>query len=130
MRRSQSDNPCAISGLLAVLTGPWTLHILWVLSNKGATRFGELRRLVNGISSRVLTERLRLLEKHGFVYRHYEPTIPPSVTYGITAKMKDIQKVLHQFEQLARKWQDDESSVSSHKSEGVTREVDRAPAHR
>jgi DNA-binding HxlR family transcriptional regulator len=55
-----------------------------------------------------LTERLRLLERKGFVYRDYEPTIPPSVTYGITKRMKDIQKVLGELDQLARKWQQED----------------------
>jgi DNA-binding HxlR family transcriptional regulator len=68
-------------------------------------RFGVLKKNVDGISSRVLTERLRNLEEKGFVYRHYEPTIPPAVTYGITERMKDIEKVLAQLEALARKWQ-------------------------
>jgi DNA-binding HxlR family transcriptional regulator len=53
----------------------------------------------------VLTERLRTLEDKGFVFRHYEQTIPPAVTYGITERMKDIEKVLEQLEGLARKWQ-------------------------
>jgi len=68
-------------------------------------RFGVLRKNVAGISSRVLTERLRILEDKGFVFRHYQPTIPPAVTYGITDRMKDIEKVLAQLEGLARKWQ-------------------------
>jgi DNA-binding HxlR family transcriptional regulator len=68
-------------------------------------RFGVLRKNVAGISSRVLTERLRMLEDKGFVFRHYAPTIPPAVTYGITDRMKDIEKVLAQLEGLARKWQ-------------------------
>jgi len=80
------------------------MHILWSLSTHGPMRFGVLRRNVAGISSRVLTERLRTLEEAGFVFRHYEPTIPPAVTYGITERMKDIEKVLLQLEALARKW--------------------------
>jgi DNA-binding HxlR family transcriptional regulator len=68
-------------------------------------RFGVLRRQVEGISSRMLTERLRDLEQRGFVFRHYEATIPPAVTYGITARLKDIEKVLQQLESLALKWQ-------------------------
>ena len=68
-------------------------------------RFGVLRKNVDGISSRVLTERLRSLEDKGFVFRDYQPTIPPAVTYGITERMKDIEKVLAQLEGLARKWQ-------------------------
>lgn len=109
MRRyAQSPTPCPMAGLLEVLTRPWTMHILWALSTNGATRFGALRRQIEGISSRVLTERLRLLEQKGFIYRDYEPTIPPSVTYGITKRMKDIQKVLSELDHLARKWQQED----------------------
>jgi DNA-binding HxlR family transcriptional regulator len=81
------------------------MHILWYLSHNGPMRFGVLRQQVAGISSRVLTERLRMLEATGFVFRHYEQTIPPAVTYGITDRMKDIEKVLAQLEGLSRKWQ-------------------------
>jgi hypothetical protein len=49
---------------------------------------------LGGISSRVLTERPRGLEQKGIVYREYEPTIPPAVTYGITKRMKEIKQVL------------------------------------
>lgn len=104
-RHAQTPSPCAISGLLELLTRPWTLHILWALSTNGPMRFGVLRKNVDGISSRVLTERLRTLEDKGFVFRHYAQTIPPAVTYGITDRMKDIEKVLTQLEGLARKWQ-------------------------
>jgi DNA-binding HxlR family transcriptional regulator len=113
MRRSAlTPSPCAISGLLEVLTRPWTMHILWALSTNGPTRFGVLRKNVAGISSRVLTERLRTLEDKGFVFRHYEPTIPPAVTYGITERMKDIQKVLALLEGMARKWSAEEAKVA------------------
>ena len=105
MRHSAAaPSPCAIGGLLELLTRPWTLHILWSLSRNGPMRFGVLKKNVEGISSRVLTERLRTMEEKGFVFRHYEPTIPPAVTYGITQRMTDIEKVLAQLEGLARKW--------------------------
>jgi len=94
-----------MAGLLETLTRPWTLHILWTLSTNGPTRFGALRRNVSGISSRVLTERLRALEEKGFLYRDYKPTIPPEVTYGLTKRVKDIQKVLSELGRLAQKWQ-------------------------
>jgi DNA-binding HxlR family transcriptional regulator len=104
-RSAKTPSPCAIGGLLELLTRPWTMHILWVLSTHGPARFGVLRRQIEGISARVLTERLRTLERAGFVFRHYEQTIPPAVTYGITDRMKDIEKVLAQLEGLSRKWQ-------------------------
>jgi DNA-binding HxlR family transcriptional regulator len=103
-RSAHNSSPCAIGGLLEILTRPWTLHILWALSNNGPARFGVLKKQVEGISSRVLTERLRTLEDKGFIYRHYVSTIPPAVTYGITERMTDIEKVLVQLEGLARKW--------------------------
>jgi DNA-binding HxlR family transcriptional regulator len=106
----RTPSPCAIGGLLELLTRPWTMHILWSLSRNGPLRFGVLRKNVPGISSRVLTERLRMLEDAGFVFRHYEPTIPPAVTYGITDRMKDMEKVFQQLEGLARKWQGEGSS--------------------
>jgi DNA-binding HxlR family transcriptional regulator len=68
-------------------------------------RFGVLRRSIDGISARVLTERLRMLEAQGFVFRNYEPTIPPAVTYGITGRMRDMEKVIRELDALGRKWQ-------------------------
>jgi DNA-binding HxlR family transcriptional regulator len=91
------STPCAIHGLLEVLARPWTMHILWTLST--------LRRQVEGISSRVLTERLRGLEQKGIVFREYEPTIPPAVTYGITKRMQDIGQILDELNRLAQSWQ-------------------------
>jgi DNA-binding HxlR family transcriptional regulator len=100
-----AQSPCAIGGLLEVLARPWTMHILWALSQGGPMRFGVLKKQVAGISSRVLAERLRELEEQRFIFRHYEQTIPPAVTYGITERMKDLEKVFEQLEGLARKWQ-------------------------
>src|SRR5580704_8137668 len=112
-RTIPTPSGCAIGGMLELLTRPWTLHILWALSHEGPLRFGVLRKQIDGISARVLTERLRTLEGAGFVFRHYEQTIPPAVTYGITDRMKDIEKVLAQLEGLARKWQGEGTVVST-----------------
>jgi DNA-binding HxlR family transcriptional regulator len=101
---------CPIGGLLEALARPWTLQILWVLSTNGPTRFGALRRSVEGISSRVLAERLRALEEKAFIYREYKPTIPPEVTYGITKRMKDIERVLAEMGKLSVKWNEEDSS--------------------
>ena len=129
MRRyADTPSPCAIGGLLELLTRPWTLHILWSLSTNGPMRFGVLRKNVAGISSRVLTERLRTLENKGFVFRHYQPTIPPAVTYGITDRMKDIEKVLAQLEELARKWQGEGTQASTQATVTRTERGTKAPA--
>ena len=115
---SKLPTPCAIGGLLELLTRPWTLHILWVLSHNGPLRFGVLRRQIEGISARVLTERLRTLESAGFVFRHYEQTIPPAVTYGITDRMTDIEKVLAQLESLSQKWHGESQVTTTAHADG------------
>jgi DNA-binding HxlR family transcriptional regulator len=118
-KSAKIPSPCSIGGLLELLTRPWTLHILWVLSHNGPMRFGVLRRQIDGISARVLTERLRTLEGAGFVFRHYEQTIPPAVTYGITDRMKDIEKVLAQLEGLSRKWRGEGTTADANRDAAV-----------
>jgi len=54
--------------------------------------------------SRVLAERLRMLEARGFVYRKYEATIPPTVTYRLTSRMDQMRLVLEQLDRLAGIW--------------------------
>jgi DNA-binding HxlR family transcriptional regulator len=112
-KQAKDPGPCAIHGLMEVLARPWTMHILWTLSTSGPTRFGALRRQVDGISSRVLTQRLRELEERGIVFREYEPTIPPAVTYGITKRMTDIGQILDQLNRLAESWQHEDGSQPS-----------------
>jgi DNA-binding HxlR family transcriptional regulator len=118
-RTNAAESPCKIGRLLGVLARPWTMHILWALGHDGPMRFGVLKKQVQGISSRVLTERLRTLEEKGFVFRHYEQTIPPAVTYGITERMKDMESVFVQLEAVSRKWEGDGSGASTHSSVGT-----------
>lgn len=93
-----------MTALLRVLAGPWTLHILWILTSEGPARFGALRQKVAGISAKVLTERLRLLESEGFVLRQYEPDIPPRVTYAPTGRMHELRPILRELNELATAW--------------------------
>jgi DNA-binding HxlR family transcriptional regulator len=104
MQPAEKSKGCPLAPLLALLTGPWTLHIIWTLSTQGPIRFGALKRQIEGISSKVLTERLRMLEEAGVVYRDYKPTIPPEVTYGLTERGEDLHVVLKQLDAIAQKW--------------------------
>jgi DNA-binding HxlR family transcriptional regulator len=95
---------CPLDRVLRLLSGEWTTHILWVLSKNGPTRHGELRRLVEGISSKVLTDRLRMLEEKNIVFRDYEPTVPPKVTYGLTELGLELDQTLRSIENIAERW--------------------------
>jgi DNA-binding HxlR family transcriptional regulator len=100
----ESLSSCAMQRLLTTLAGPWTLFLTWTLLKDGALRFGELRRRITGISSKVLTERLRLLEREGFVTRRYSPSVPPQVTYEPTDRLRELTVVLHSLNELAQRW--------------------------
>ena len=109
MAKSASQNSgiprgCALDKALRTLSSDWTAHILIVLSKNGPTRHGALRHLVEGISSKVLTDRLRMLEAEGIVYRDYEPTVPPKVTYGLTDRGRRIDRTLRALERVAADW--------------------------
>ncbi|BAZ14840.1 HxlR family transcriptional regulator [Calothrix sp. NIES-4071] len=108
---SNKSTSCPITALTNLLIGPWTLYILWILRSKGPTRFGALKRQIEGISSKVLTEKLRMLEEAEVIYRVYEPTIPPQVTYGLTERAQDLIIVLDQLEAVAHKWYAQEQSI-------------------
>ncbi|MEM7773529.1 MAG: winged helix-turn-helix transcriptional regulator [Cyanobacteria bacterium P01_A01_bin.37] len=90
--------------MLKQLAGQWTLYILWILDTNGALRFGELRRKVDGISTKVLTDRLRMLESIAMIHRHHEPTIPPQVTYSLTDRGKELSGALDHLYELSVRW--------------------------
>jgi len=98
------ESGCPLDRVLRLLSGEWTTHILWILSKNGPTRYGKLQRLVEGISSKVLTERLRMLEEKNVVYRDHEPTVPPKVTYGLTDLGRELDQTLRAIEDIAKRW--------------------------
>jgi len=120
VRACTDPRPCPVSILMSVLSGPWTMYILWVLSTQGPTRFGALKRRVEGISTKVLTERLRMLEQEQILFRHYEPTVPPQVTYGLTERGQELVSVLDQLNELAGRWYGD---VELHRDEPLPLEA-------
>ena len=95
---------CPMDALLRIISGQWTTYLLWTLGQEKVIRFGELKRRIPGISSRVLTERLRKLESAHFIYRVHEPTIPPKVSYGLTERGLALRGYLQGLEKLAVEW--------------------------
>jgi DNA-binding HxlR family transcriptional regulator len=73
----------AVADILARIGDKWTVFVVRSLAD-GPRRFTEIKRLINGISQRMLTLTLRGLERDGFVTRTVTPTIPPRVDYELT----------------------------------------------
>ena len=76
------------------------------LHTNGPTRFGELKRQMPGISSKMLTERLCTLERAEVIYRHQESTVPLKVTYSLTEEGRELTTVLDQLNSLTFRWQE------------------------
>ncbi len=74
---------CGLDAALAVMGGKWKPLILYHL-NSGPKRFGDVRRLVAGISEKVLIQQLRELVAAGVLVRHDYQRVPPMVDYTIT----------------------------------------------
>ncbi|MCZ6859444.1 MAG: helix-turn-helix domain-containing protein [Alphaproteobacteria bacterium] len=100
-----------MDSLLRLLMGPWTTQILWVLSSQGPLRFGVLKREVTGVSSKVLTDRLRMLEAASVIYRDYKPTVPPAVTYGLTTRGEELHQVLDTLNEISLRWDKEEQAA-------------------
>jgi DNA-binding HxlR family transcriptional regulator len=78
-----SEDCRAASAVLARVGDKWSVLII-VLLGDGPKRFNQIKRMVGGISQRMLTLTLRGLERDGLVTRTYFPTIPPRVDYELT----------------------------------------------
>ncbi|MER6346952.1 winged helix-turn-helix transcriptional regulator [Streptomyces sp. NPDC001595] len=75
---------CPISPVVDIVFSRWTTPILWSLHTHGRQRFVELERRITAITPKVLTQRLRQLERDGLVVRTYHPEVPPRVEYEIS----------------------------------------------
>jgi len=72
-----------VSEMLARLGDKWTVLVIMMLGD-GPQRFSDLKRMVVGVSQRMLTLTLRALERDGIVERTVHPTVPPRVEYALT----------------------------------------------
>ena len=112
MSRYSHEPSCPVEAMFRILMGPWTMYILWTLRQDGPTRFGALKRKLDGISSKVLTERLRMLEGECLIFREHKATIPPEVTYGLTKHGEELGGALDALEGVARRWQEGNSETA------------------
>ena len=96
----QTHGDCrAVASILARVGDKWSVFVIMMLMN-GPLRFNELKRMIDGISQRMLTLTLRGLERDGLVTRTVFPTIPPRVDYELT----DLGRGLAQPVQALGQW--------------------------
>ncbi|MER6344312.1 winged helix-turn-helix transcriptional regulator [Streptomyces sp. NPDC001595] len=84
---------CPSRGTLEHVTGRWGALTLGAL-HEGSFRFNELRRRVDGVSEKMLSQTLHALERDGLVHREAQPTNPPRVDYELTPLGREVAERL------------------------------------
>ncbi len=79
---------------LSIISGKWKALILWHLGTSGTKRFGELRKLMPGITQRMLANQLRELEENHIIDRKVYPVVPPKVEYSLTKQGHTLMPIL------------------------------------
>ncbi len=80
---------CPSRSILKHVTSQWGVLVLFSLL-EGTHRFSELRKKINGVSEKMLSQTLQALEADGFVLRTAHPVIPPHVEYQLTVNGTEV----------------------------------------
>ncbi|MGY0502244.1 winged helix-turn-helix transcriptional regulator [Nocardia sp. FBN12] len=111
MSSDADHDVCGMSLAIDVVGGKWKLHLMWVLGD-GPQRFGQIRRLLDGVSEKVLAENLRHLESTGVVHREIFPEIPPRVEYSLTPLGETLRLALEPLESWGNTHRSELATVS------------------
>lgn len=85
---------CPVETTIAAIGGRWKVLVIHHLL-ESKQRFGELTRLLGGVSARTLTRQLRELEECGIIDRHVHQQVPPKVEYSLTPLGCELAPVLN-----------------------------------
>ncbi|MEM1218021.1 MAG: helix-turn-helix domain-containing protein [Bacteroidota bacterium] len=86
-------NSCPVAATMGVIGGKWKPIILYLISHD-VNRFGEMLRMIEGISKKMLTAQLRELEADGIINRKVFAEVPPRVEYSISDKGRSLQPLI------------------------------------
>lgn len=86
-----------------VLKCKWTLAILDAIA-RGVNRPGRLERELPGLTTKVLNERIRKLERYGILVRKVYPEVPPRVEYEFTPRGERLRVLICHVQEFVRQW--------------------------
>ena len=95
---SCNNYSCEVEVVLEMISGKWISLILWTLGTEGTKRFGELKKLLPGVTQKMLTQQLRTLEKNGIVIRTVYPEVPPIVEYTLTDMGERLMPIFREID--------------------------------
>lgn len=94
LRKYTRIEACPIRNVVAHFSGKWALLLLCVLSENESTRFNMIQKAIPDISSKVLSDTLKNLEKDGLITRTIYSEIPPRVEYSLTPLGRSLMPVV------------------------------------
>jgi len=104
-RKSKVPPPpseCPLNQCMSLLSGAWTADVIWYL-REGKRCFTELQIDMKGVSAKMLTNRLRKLERDGVIERFAKPTSPPTVWYSLTPVGQELCGALANVVNIAQR---------------------------
>ena len=84
---------CPVTATMEIIGGKWKPVILYTMMHD-VNRFGELDKIIEGISKKVLTSQLRELERDEIIKRKVFAEVPPRVEYSVTTKGKTLYTII------------------------------------
>ena len=113
MKANPYNSSCPSRSVLQLIGGKWSMLIVCLLRH-GPMRTGVMRRQIEGISQKMLTQTLRELERHGIVARFDYAEVPPRVEYRLTRLGSSLSELMQQIEEwLTRHYPRMESAARS-----------------
>ncbi|MGL1884914.1 MAG: helix-turn-helix transcriptional regulator [Reichenbachiella sp.] len=99
---------CPATIAIGLISSKWKAHLLFQISQfDSGCRFGELSRMLPGISKKVLTQSLIELVEDGFLTREEFPQIPPKVVYKMSLMGKSIEPIILSLAQFGLQYMND-----------------------
>jgi DNA-binding HxlR family transcriptional regulator len=98
---------------MGLLGAAWTAHVIWYL-REGGRCFTELQPDIAGVSAKVLTERVRELQREGIIERFSKPTSPPTVWYALTPVGQELGAALASVVDIAQRLKRAQAASPSH----------------
>lgn len=89
---------CPVEATLMIIGGKWKGVILYHLFHNEILRFGELKKMVEGVTQRMLTNQLRELENDDIIIRKVYAQVPPKVEYSLTKKGETLRPIIKALE--------------------------------
>lgn len=96
---------CPVATTVQLIGSKWKLLILRNLMQR-PWRFNELRKNLDGISQKVLTESLRSMEEDGIITRTIYPEVPPRVEYALSPLGESMRSIIMAMEQFGRDYKE------------------------